>query len=269
MATPSEIGALLLQHVLLYPNAKLNEAAAAAYIAGLAEYDLQTIRVALAQHHAESEWFPALSQIRAQIAKLHRIADDRPDAAAAWRELAQALHIGPSGPTWAKPKESLHPMIVQAAQAFGLDRFVQRLTENAGTDYAQFRGIYEALGQRREQAAQMLPATRDYVAQLADKLRADRPALPAPPAAEQIAADEQAPGQKRLPAAIQTINAIRQLMNQPRAARSRDELDREAERQRLRAALALVEQELAGEGDPARRQALQLRAAGLRKSVGA
>lgn len=266
MAKPSEIGALLLQHVLLYPNAKLNEAAAAAYIAGLAEYDLQTIRVALAQHHAESEWFPALSQIRAQIAKLHRIADDRPDAAAAWRELAQVLHIGPSGPTWAKPKESLHPMIVQAAQAFGLDRFVQRLTENSGTDYAQFRTIYEALGQRREQAAQMLPATRDYVAQLADKLRADRPALPAPPAAAEQGAPPAAASAGR---AAGALTEIRQLMNQPRAARSRDELDREAERQRLRAALALVEQELAGEGDPARRQALQLRAAGLRKSVGA
>lgn len=267
MATPKEIGALLMQQVLRYPNAKLNDAAVAAYIDGLAEYDLDTIRVAMNQHHAESEWFPALSQIRNKIHELTRIADDRPDAAAAWRELAGCLHIGPSGPTWARPRAEIHPAVVAAAEAFGLDRFVQRLTENSGTDFAQFRTMYESLAQRRDQQARMLPATRDYVAALAERLRADRPALQAPPAAEQIAAPGQEPAQQT--AAAGALAAIRQLMNQQRPARSRDQLDREAERERLRLALELVESQLNDETDPARRAALQARANGLRRTVGA
>jgi hypothetical protein len=269
MASFPEVAKVLGITAARYPQFALTEATIKAYAPLLVDIDAQALMLACNQHAAESKWFPSVAEIREKAQAMTTTADGRPDAGGAWRELADALKIGASGPEWRTARENLHPAVVEAAEQFGFDRFVMRMTENAGTDFAQFRSIYETVCKRRDSEQRMLPEVRAYVAQLGDAMRAERKALPAADAAPGLFVARPARPAEPVAAAstarAEAMAAMREIAT--RRTPSREKLEREAQAARLRASIDRLTGAIAGETDEAKRRAMQLQLDGQRKAL--
>ena len=101
------------------------------------------------------------------------------DAGEAWRRVTRAVVGSGYGAVWdPSAKAQLTAEEVAAGEAFGLLRMRTRLEENAGTDYAQFRGIYEAYAKRASEARNTPPMVRTLLAELAAGFDAKRLAAP-------------------------------------------------------------------------------------------
>lgn len=148
----------------------------------LGDLDAALVRAAIAQYLCEArEWPPTVGQINtlARDMLARASGEDAWDAARAWREVCRALEAFGYGVAWvAERKAALPAYVVRAAEDYGLSRILMRLEENAGTDFAQFRDIFNARHNRERQNALMPPAVRQVLAGLATSLGADRKRLP-------------------------------------------------------------------------------------------
>lgn len=142
----------------------------------------QYVSAALASLLAEEREFPPnIGNVNTKARKLMAEAEGIPqiDAGEAWRRVTRAIVGSGYGAVWEpSAKAQLTPEEIQAGEAFGLLRVRTRLEENAGTDYAQFRGIYEAYAKRASEARNTPPMVRNMLAGLAAALDAKRLAAP-------------------------------------------------------------------------------------------
>jgi hypothetical protein len=148
----------------------------------LEDVDSQYVSAALASLLAEEREFPPnIGYVNTKARKLMAEAEGIPqiDTGEAWRRVTRAVVGSGYGAVWEpSAKAQLTPEEVQAGEAFGLLRIRTRLEENAGTDYAQFRGIYEAYAKRAAEARNTPPMVRNILAQLAAGFDAKRLAAP-------------------------------------------------------------------------------------------
>lgn len=129
----------------------------------------------------EREFPPNIGNVNTKARKLMAEAEGIPqiDAGEAWRRVTRAIVGSGYGAVWEpSAKAQLTPEEIQAGEAFGLLRVRTRLEENAGTDYAQFRGIYEAYAKRASEARNTPPMVRNILAGLAAAFDAKRLAAP-------------------------------------------------------------------------------------------
>ena len=142
----------------------------------------QYVRAALASLLSEDHEFPPnVGAVNTKARKLMAEAEGIPqiDAGEAWRRVTRAIVGSGYGAVWEpSAKAQLTPEEIQAGEAFGLLRVRTRLEENAGTDYAQFRGIYEAYAKRASEARNTPPMVRNILAGLAAAFDAKRLAAP-------------------------------------------------------------------------------------------
>lgn len=148
----------------------------------LEDVDPQFVSAALASLLAEEREFPPnVGNVNTKARKLMAEAEGIPqiDTGEAWRRVTQAVVGSGYGAVWEpSAKAKLTPEEIQAGDAFGLLRIRTRLEENAGTDYAQFRGIYEAYAKRASEARNTPPMVRNMLAGLAAAFDAKRLAAP-------------------------------------------------------------------------------------------
>lgn len=148
----------------------------------LEDVDPKFVSAALASLLAEEREFPPnIGNVNTKARKLMAEAEGIPqiDAGEAWRRVTRAIVGSGYGAVWdPSAKAQLTPEEIQAGEAFGLLRVRTRLEENAGTDYAQFRGIYEAYAKRASEARNTPPMVRNILAQLAAGFDAKRLAAP-------------------------------------------------------------------------------------------
>jgi len=129
----------------------------------------------------EREFPPNIGNVNTKARKLMAEAEGIPqiDAGEAWRRVTRAIVGSGYGAVWEpSAKAQLTAEEIQAGEAFGLLRVRTRLEENAGTDYAQFRGIYEAYAKRASEARNTPPMVRNILAGLAAAFDAKRLAAP-------------------------------------------------------------------------------------------
>lgn len=122
------------------------------------------LNAAAAQYIRSGRWFPTPADIHAIIDEARRMASPAPTAAEAWQLLGRS-----------RSYDDLPSLVTAALERFGSQRFRERLTEDEGTNFAQFRGIYEALVQRADYADTVAPQMARLLAPVMDRLR-----LPAP-----------------------------------------------------------------------------------------
>lgn len=147
------------------------------------DLDPKLVAMAIAQLLSEPRDFPPnIGHINAKARALAAQARGEVpalDAGEAWREVCRAVVGFGHGAAWdAERRERLPAAAVAAAEAFGLMRIRMRLEENAGTDFAQFRGTYEALAAREVAQRNTPPAVRQVLAGLAASLSAGHKRLP-------------------------------------------------------------------------------------------
>jgi len=148
----------------------------------LEDVDPKYVSAALASLLSENREFPP--NIGAVNTKAREMMDEvrgipQIDAGQAWRRVTSAVVGSGYGAVWDEDaKARLTPEEIAAGEAFGILRIRLRLEENAGTDYAQFRGIYETYARRATEQRNMPPMVRNVIAQLAAALDAKRLAAP-------------------------------------------------------------------------------------------
>lgn len=163
---------------------EVQAATAQNFVEAMREFDDFIVSAAVAEIVANSteQYPPPAGAFRQKALALIERAEAEtragaPTASEAWQLLARCLHpYGHGGYQWDDgARERLHPHVVLAAQRFGEQRFANRLTDQEGTDFAQFRGIYEQVSQREVADRQMLPGTRKVIGELATALSASTP----------------------------------------------------------------------------------------------
>jgi hypothetical protein len=139
---------------------------------------------------AKDNFPPSVGMIRGKALALMARAQPEADidAARAWQQLARYLisdgvHGGPAWRNGSDNADNVHPLARTAAQRFGERRFVNRMEDDNGTDFAQFRGIFEALQKREAETVNMLPAVRNMLRQLGNGLADTSRQLSPPPRA--------------------------------------------------------------------------------------
>jgi hypothetical protein len=268
MATHEHIAQIVLVLNAMYPDdvAFLTReqiaARTATYCRLLVDLDADMLSLAADQYIASaSKKYPTVGQIRELVLSMGRNADGAPDAATAWRMACDAIE--PMGYGYrVKPGASLHPRVLKAVDAFGVFRLGSRLDENAGTDFAQWRSVYETLTRRDEEQAQWLPAVKDRIATMRAQLEAQK--------TKQNIQQLEAPviDEKPRPAGGMPVS-IRDLLAQKASepALTKDQLDRRARAAQLTARRDLLREQLRSETDEAKRRALEITIDGLTRSV--
>lgn len=140
---------------------------------------------------AKDNFPPSVGMIRSKALALiarTKPANDEIDAARAWQQLTRYLvsdgiHGGPMWRNGSDDPANVHPLAKVAAQRFGERRFVVRMADDEGTDFAQFRGIFETLAKREADTANMLPGVRSMLQALGGGLADTTRQLPPPPKA--------------------------------------------------------------------------------------
>lgn len=192
MATESDIGKLFLRMEARYPSlaSQLAKQSAEMFrvrkgeaLETFADVSSGELQAAAAQVFATctDPFGPTFGAIRLQVLRTRESAGGELDASGAWRLMAQHL-VNRDGCGSASWGTFAPPELVRfAAERFGHDRFALRLTEDNGTDYAQFRGIYESEANRRREGRGNLPGTNDLIKRLAGVLTMPQLAAPAKP----------------------------------------------------------------------------------------
>lgn len=140
----------------------------------LGDLDPKVIGMSIARLLSVPRQFPPTAGDINEVARMNAL--EKPmDAGDAWAGVCAAVQWGQWVP---RLKDVLPQAAVKAAEAFGLERIRNRQIEQAGTDFAQFRGTYEAIQGRDKAAAILPPAIREQFAQVAAALDAKRLAAP-------------------------------------------------------------------------------------------
>ena len=89
-------------------------------------------------------------------------------AAEAWQRVTRAVVSDGYGAMWdASLKARLTPAEIQTGEAIGLRRIRNRLEQDAGTDFAQFRDTFNAISKRATVERNMPPMVHNVIAALA------------------------------------------------------------------------------------------------------
>jgi hypothetical protein len=225
--------------------------------------------------------YPTVKQLRDMALTMAQAADDAPDAATAWRQACNAVEPWMDGAQWRTgAKEKLHPRVIKAIDAYDMRRIAIRQEQNAGTDFAQWRGLYESLAARADEQARWLPQVRERVA----LMRAELDAAKAP----QIEApedDAELDSPRRQDSALEELRERGyERVNSPRASGAgmvrisdllgtsappltKDQLDRRAHAARLIARRDQLREALRDEKDEAKRAALEVQIDGITRTV--
>ena len=126
----------------------------------LAEYDVNTVKVALKRVIAiQKEYPPTIGQLLESISIVS--GNSAPDADEIWREIMDAIRsYGFYGTV--KAMESLSPHAYEAVQA--MDWYTLCMSENPETDRAHFLRIYQAIKTRNDQKYILPQDVRAYIA---------------------------------------------------------------------------------------------------------
>lgn len=148
----------------------------------LGDLDAQVVKAAIAKLlSVKREFPPGIGEINETARALLDTAQNGEvmEAGQAWRKVCNAVTSFANGVAWdANRKAALPEEAIKAAEDFGLMRIRMRMEEDEGTNFAQFRGMYETYARRRREQRALPPAIREQMAQLAAAFDAKR-ALPA------------------------------------------------------------------------------------------
>lgn len=266
MATPEQVVRIVTILDAMYPKdvAFLTEDQAAARVATyarlLADMDADALCLAVDQYIAGGgASYPTVKQLRDMALSMAQAADDAPDAATAWRQACNALEPWIDGAQFrAGVKDKLHPRVLRAIEVYGARRIVLREDGNAGTDFAQWRGLYESLAHRADEQARWLPQVRERIHAMRAEMDARKPAQIEAPAMPEDAPRVAGGGMMKLSDVLGSGATT-----QPTKA----ELDRRAHAALLIARRELLQKQLAGERDADKRRALLLTIDGITRSV--
>jgi hypothetical protein len=284
MATPEQVVQIVMVLNAMYAKdvAFLTEdqfaARTATYARLLADIDANTLSLAVDQYIAGGgKDYPSVKRLRDMALAFAQAADDAPDAATAWRQACNAVEPWGDGAQW-RPgaKEKLHPRVVKAIEIFDMRRIALRQDVSAGTDFAQWRGLYESLAARAEDQAKWLPTVRDRIALIRAEMDASKPAqIEAPPDGAELDSP------RRRDTALEELRERDyERINNPRAPMrisdvlgttgpqlTKDQLDRRAHAARLIVKRDQLRESLQSETDEARRRAIEVQIDGITRTV--
>lgn len=263
MATPRRVGELCAGLTAMYPKdvAFLTQEQinlrTQIYIDLLRDISDDVLTLAVNQYIAGGgTTYPTVKQLRDGALSLAQAADDAPDAASAWRQACKAIR--PMGYGFEFATAGLHPRVVNAVELYGLSRIGGRLEENAGTDYAQWRGLYESLASRADEQARWLPQVRERIALMRAEIAAARPAQIEAPANAPLPST---PANGRVPV------RLGDLLSAGAPQMTKEQLDRRAHAARLIARRDALREALRGETDEAKRHAIEVQIDGITRTV--
>jgi hypothetical protein len=284
MATPEQVVQIVMVLNAMYAKdvAFLTEdqiaARTATYCRLLADIDGGLLGLAVDQYIAGGgDGYPSVNKLRDMALSLVQAADDAPDAATAWRQACNAVEPWMDGAQWREgAKSKLHPRVVRAIELFDMRRIAARLEQNAGTDFAQWRGLYESLAARAEDQAKWLPTVREGIALIRAEMDASKPAQIEAPAE---GAELDSP--RRRDTALEELRERDyERINNPRATMrisdvlgttgpqlTKDQLDRRAHAARLIVKRDQLRESLQSETDEARRRAIEVQIDGITRTV--
>lgn len=152
-----------------YPAMEISPGTLAIYVQVLSDIPPEQLKIAVLRHVTQSRFFPSVSELREAAAGLHQEAEDQPDAYTAWAEVTAAFRdVGYyRQPTWS------HPLIGRAVDALGGWRNLCQ-SENGVADRARFFEVYGAYASRSQNERTALPVVQTYIAQLRERLSANR-----------------------------------------------------------------------------------------------
>lgn len=157
----------------LYPNWKAEPGVWDTYAKILADINPETLQQAIDHLCAEPREFMPVPGIIRQVAfEFQARAEGVPESYEAWEEVQKAISAVGS---WGKPEFS-HPLIEKTVNTIGWMNLC--MSENSVADRARFIQAFEQYRDRNEKDRRMLPQVSQHIAKLADKLSADRKALP-------------------------------------------------------------------------------------------
>ena len=283
MATPRRVGELCAGLTAMYPKdvAFLTQEQinlrTQIYIDLLRDISDDVLTLAVNQYIAGGGVsYPTVKQLRDMALSLAQAADDAPDAASAWRMACNAVEPWLGGGTYkVGALGALHPRVAKAIELYGLHRIALREDANAGTDFAQWRGLYESLAHRADEQARWLPQVRERIALMRAEMDAAKPAqIEAPD-------DAELDSPRRRDAALEglrerdyeRINNPRQpmrisdMLGTSAPQLTKNQLDRRAHAARLIARRDALRETLAGETDEAKRHALEVQIDGITRTV--
>lgn len=272
MATPEQVVRIVTILDAMYPKdvAFLTEDQAAARVATyarlLADMDANMLALAVDQYIAGGgASYPTVKQLRDMALSMAQAADDAPDAATAWRQACNALEPWLGGGTYkVGALGALHPRVAKAIELYGLHRIALREDANAGTDFAQWRGLYESLAHRADEQARWLPQVRERIALMRAEMDAAKPAQIEAPAMNASASDAKRMSQ---PPQVGGMVRISDMLGTSVPALTKDQLDRRAHAARLIARRDALREALAGEADETKRRALEVQIDGINRTV--
>ena len=178
-ATPTEtnrkVAEALVPLLATWPDEGMPAERLAAYTLVLGDLDGQVLQAAVAQCLATCRFFPKPAEIRQTAFDLRARGEALPDAMAAWGQVVEEIRrSGSYGPPHFE-----HEMITDAVRHVGGWRYLC-LSENVSADRARFVEAYTDLRQRHEAEVRMVPAVREQLQLVAERLGGVR-RLPAPP----------------------------------------------------------------------------------------
>lgn len=230
----------------------------------LADIDADLLGLAVDQFVAAGgDEYPSVKQLRDLALGFAQRADDAPDAASAWRMACNAVEPWLGGGTYkVGALGALHPRVAKAIELYGLHRIALREDANAGTDFAQWRGLYESLAHRADEQARWLPQVRERIALMRAEMDAAKPAQIEAPAQPEPRASSSTPA-----GAPMRIGDVLKANGAGAPQLTKDQLDRRAHAARLIARRDALRDALAGEVDDAKRAALEVQIDGITRTV--
>lgn len=270
MATPRRVGELCAGLTAMYPKdvAFLTQEQinlrTQIYIDLLRDISDDVLTLAVNQYIAGGGVsYPTVKQLRDMALSLAQAADDAPDAASAWRMACNAVEPWLGGGTYkVGALGALHPRVAKAIELYGLHRIALREDANAGTDFAQWRGLYESLAHRADEQARWLPQVRERIALMRAEMEAAKPAQIEAPAQPEPRASSSTPA-----GAPMRIGDVLKANGAGAPQLTKDQLDRRAHAARLIARRDALRESLAGETDEAKRKALEVQIDGITRTV--
>ena len=161
--------------LVMWPDEAMSEERIAVYVSVLEDIDPELLQAAVRHCIATLRFFPKPAEIRGAAFDLRARSEGLPDPMAAWGEVVSEIsRVGSYG----SPRFSCELIATAVRQVGGFQRLC--LSENMASDRARFVEAYTQLQARHETDARMLPQVKQHVAELADRLRAERAALPPP-----------------------------------------------------------------------------------------
>ena len=192
MATEKTLQFVLVQLNLMYASQsdKLSEQQLMLrnqmYAKHLSDIDDDLLTQAAEQIIMESSWFPTVAQIREKAHAILRASEggqiDPHEAFGIVMDMARTKgrDLDEEGRRkWLGhrlPKRAVD-LCLHCIKSFGWANLCNHDTDKLDTPRAQWRTTFLAIQQRQDDFAKLSPATKDYIAKLADGFRADRPRL--------------------------------------------------------------------------------------------